>query len=72
MSFTGSGIAHADGFDDTPASWSLQGAGTNFAFRISTSTATAVGAVPEGGTTMALFGIGLAVVLFLRRQLRLT
>jgi hypothetical protein len=32
MSFTGSGIAHADGFDDTPASWSLQGAGTNFAF----------------------------------------
>jgi hypothetical protein len=52
--------------------WSLQGAGTNFAFRISTSTTTAVGAVPEGGTTMALFGIGLAVVLFLHRQLKLT
>ena len=70
MSFTGTGIAHATGFDDTAASWALQGAGSNFSFVISTSTTTAIG-VPEGGTTMALFGIGLAAILFLRRQLRL-
>jgi hypothetical protein len=72
MSFSGTGIAHATGFDDTFASWALQGAGTNFALRISTSTTTAIGAVPEGGTTMALFGIGLAAILFLRRRLGLT
>lgn len=68
MSFTGTGIAHATGFADTAASWALQGAGNNFDFIISTSTTTAV---PEGGTTAALFGIGLAAILFLRRQLRL-
>ena len=71
MAFSGNGTAHIDGFDPTPAAWSMEGAGNNFNFEISFSTTTPVGAVPEGGTTMALFGIGLAAILFLRRQLRL-
>lgn len=69
MSFTGTGIAHATGFDDTAASWSLQGSGTNFSFTISTSTTAAVGAVPEGGTTIGLLGISLVAFLVMRRQL---
>jgi hypothetical protein len=69
MSFSGIGTAHATGFDDTSAAWSLQGAGTNFAFRISTSTTTAIGNVPESGTTVALLGIALVGIAILRRQL---
>lgn len=71
MSFTGTGTAHATGFDDTFATWAIQGSGNNFAFTISTSTTTSVGGVPEGGTTVALFGIALLVIVVLRRQLRL-
>ena len=69
MSFTGTGMAHATGFDDTAASWSLQGSGTNFNFTISTSTTAAVGAVPDGGTTIALLGVSLVALLVVRRQL---
>jgi len=71
MSFSGNGLAHASGFDDTAASWALQGSGQRFAFTLSTSTTTPSGAVPEGGTSVALFGIALAVIVILRRQLRL-
>jgi hypothetical protein len=71
MSFSGNGLAHASGFDDTAASWALQGSGQSFAFTLSTSTTTALGAVPEGGTTVALFGIALVGIVTLRRQLRL-
>ena len=71
MSFSGNGLAHASGFDDTAASWALQGSGQRFAFTLSTSTTTAVGAVPEGGTTVALFGIALLAIMILRGQLRL-
>ena len=69
MSFTGTGIAHATGFAETAASWSLQGSGNNFNFQISTSTTAAIGAVPEGGTTAALLGISVVALLILRRQL---
>jgi hypothetical protein len=58
MSFTGTGIAHASGFDDTPAAWALQGAGNNFTFQISTSTTTSV---PEGDMNILLL-IGSVVV----------
>lgn len=68
MSFNGTGTAHATGFADTAASWALQGSGTNFAFRISTSTTAAIGAVADGGTTIGLFGISLVGLLILRRQ----
>jgi hypothetical protein len=52
MSFTGTGIAHATGFDDTPGAWALQGAGNSFSFQISTSTTTSV---PEADINILLF-----------------
>ena len=66
MSFSGTGIAHVTGFDDTPASWALQGAGNNFQFTLSSSsTAT----IPEGNTTvLLLLGLGLIGAVMLRRR----
>jgi hypothetical protein len=59
MSFTGIGIAHATGFDDTFGSIAFQGSGTNFTFDISTSTTSSV---PEAGVTyLLILGFGLAV-----------
>jgi hypothetical protein len=59
MSFTGTGIAHITGFDDTPASFALEGAGTGFDFILSTST---TATIPEGGNTAVLFAFGLALI----------
>jgi hypothetical protein len=58
MAFAGTGIAHITGFDDTPASFALQGAGTGFDFTLSSST---TATIPEGSTT-ALFVLGLVLV----------
>jgi len=58
MAFTGTGIAHITGFDATPASFALQGAGTGFDFTLSSST---TATIPEGSTT-ALFVLGLVLV----------
>jgi hypothetical protein len=67
MSFSGTGIAHVTGFDPTPASWALQGAGNNFQFTLSSSsTAT----IPEGNTTVLLvLGLGLIGAVMLRQKL---
>jgi hypothetical protein len=59
MGFTGSGIAHITGFDDTPVSFALQGAGTGFNFTLSSSTTVGV---PEGGTTAVMLALGLVLV----------
>jgi hypothetical protein len=59
MSFTGTGIAHITGFDDTPASFALEGAGAGFNFELSSSTTVPV---PEGGTTVVMLAFGLALV----------
>lgn len=66
MSFSGTGIAHITGFDDIPASFALQGAGTNFEFTLSSST-TSTNSTPDGGTTLALLGLGLSAVGIVRR-----
>lgn len=58
MSFSGSGVAHATGFDDTVAAIAFQGAGNNFSFEISTST---TASVPEGGV-MGLLILGFALL----------
>jgi hypothetical protein len=58
MSFSGLGIVHATGFEDTPASWSLQGAGNGLVFNLSSST---TASVPEGGV-MSLLGLGFAML----------
>ena len=66
MSFTGTGIAHATGFDDTLASIALQGSGNNFSFEISTST---TASVPEVGVTpLLVLGFGLAAGSTLMRK----
>jgi hypothetical protein len=58
MSFTGTGVAHATGFEDTFGSIAVQGSGSNFSFQISTSTTSSV---PESGVTeLLLLGFGLA------------
>ena len=59
MSLTGTGIAHATGFDDTFAAIALQGSGSNFVFEISTSTTSSV---PEGDVTLLIIlGFGLVI-----------
>jgi hypothetical protein len=67
MAFTGTGIAHITGMDDTPASFALQGAGTGFNFTLSSSsTAT----IPEGSTTVLLvLGLVLIGAVMLRQKL---
>ena len=71
MSFSGTGMAHGSGvtaFDDTPATWSLEGSGTNFNFTLSSSTTSSI---PEAGvTTLLLVGFGILSGYSLRRKRR--
>ena len=62
---TGTGIAHKTGRDNTPGTWVLSAntLGTTFSFSSTNSS------VPDGGTTVALLGIGLVGVEGLRRKL---
>ena len=67
MAFTGTGIAHVTGFDPTPASFALQGAGTGFDFTLSSST---TATIPEGSTTVLLvLGLVLVGIVTLRQKL---
>ena len=67
MAFSGTGIAHITGMDDTPASFALQGAGNDFNFILSSSsTAT----IPEGSTAVLLaIGLMLVGIVTLRQKL---
>jgi hypothetical protein len=72
LNITGTGIITAAGFEDTAATWAftVQNAGGNndfFSFSGNVSTH----GVPDGGSAVALLGIGLGVVEFIRRKLRL-
>lgn len=69
MAFTGTGIAHITGFDDIPACFALQGAGSNFDFMLSSST-TAATSTPDGGATLALLGLGLLAVGIVRQVVK--
>jgi hypothetical protein len=67
MAFSGTGIAHITGFDPTPASFALQGAGTGFDFTLSSST---TATIPEGSTTVLLvLGLVLVGIVTLRQKL---
>lgn len=67
MAFTGTGIAHITGFDDTPASFALQGAGNDFNFILSSSS---TGTIPEGSTAVLLaIGLMLVGIVTLRQKL---
>jgi hypothetical protein len=64
---SGSGVAHITGFDDTVASWSLEGTGSGFNFKFASESTTALG-VPDGGATAMLLGVGLLGLGALRRK----
>ena len=67
MAISGTGIAHVTGFDATPATFALQGAGTNFNFTLSSST---TATIPEGSTTVLLvLGLVLVGIVTLRQKL---
>ena len=71
LNITGTGIIRADGFDDTVATWAftVQNAGGNQDF-FSFSANSATG-VPDGGSAVALLGMGLGMIEFIRRRVRL-
>jgi hypothetical protein len=67
MAISGTGIAHLTGFDPTPASFALQGAGTSFHFDLSSST---TATIPEGSTTVLLvLGLVLVGIVTFRQKL---
>ena len=68
MNFNGTGIAHITGMDDIPASFALEGAGTNFNFVLSSST-TSVPPTPDGGATVVMLAVGLVSVELVRRTI---
>lgn len=68
MAFTGAGILHATGYNDTAGSFSLSGTGTNYSFQLTFDSNTAV---PEP-STMALLGMSvLAGGIFIYRRRKL-
>ena len=74
LNIDGTGIISGNGFDDTVATWAftVQNAGGNHDFfSFSANVATEGQGVPDGGSAVALLGIGLGVVEFIRRTLRL-
>jgi VPDSG-CTERM motif len=68
LTLMGDGIAHITGFEDTEAIFALEATGTHLTFAILQPSNTAV-PVPDGGSALALLGIGLVAVEVLRRKL---
>jgi VPDSG-CTERM motif len=71
LNITGTGFITGNGFENTFARWAftVQNAGGNHDF-FSFSANSATG-VPDGGAAVALLGMGLGVIEFIRRKLRL-
>jgi len=69
MTFSGTGTVHGTGvtaFDDTPATFALQGSGADFNFILSSSTTSSV---PEASaTTSLLLGFGLLAGFLARKR----
>jgi hypothetical protein len=73
VSLRGRGILTMSGAfnrDPTTGSFSVQGTGTNFTFTIVQASNTGIGPVPEGGSAIALLGIGVIGLEVLRRKFR--
>jgi hypothetical protein len=68
LAMMGQGTVHITGFDDTFATFAVQGTGKGFTFTILQASNTAV-PTPEGGSALALLGLGLIAVEGLRRKL---
>lgn len=71
LNIRGVGTVSGNGFEDTTAHWAFSvqnaGGGTGDFFSFSANTA---GAVPDGGSAVALLGISLVAIEFVRRKLR--
>jgi len=71
LNITGVGTVSGNGFDATPARWAFTvqnaGGGTGDFFSFSANTASVV---PDGGSAVALLGISLVAIEFVRRKLR--
>lgn len=72
LNIRGTGIITAPGFEDTAARWAftVQNAGGAAGEFFSFSANTASQGVPDGGSAVALLGMGLGVIEFIRRKLR--
>jgi len=68
MAFSGGGALVGTGYDATPATFSMNGTGTNFSFELSFVTNTATGA-PDTGSTLLLMSFGLIGLFACRRRL---
>jgi hypothetical protein len=68
MSFTGTGTLFATGYDPTPATFSMNGTGEEFAFQLSFVSNTALGSVPETGSTLLLLSCSMAGLLVCLRR----
>ena len=68
LTLMGDGVAHITGFEDTDAIFALEATGNHLSFAILQPSNTAVPA-PDGGSTLALLGIGSVAVEALRRKL---
>ncbi len=73
VSLQGNGILTMSGAfnrDPTNGTFSVQGTGNNFTFTIVQASNTGIGPVPEGGSAIALLGMGVMGLEVLRRKLR--
>jgi hypothetical protein len=71
LALSGTGTLRMTGREDTEGSWSFSGDTSSqwiFAFSSTTTSPPSSGTVPEGGSTMAILGLGLLVVGALRRR----
>ena len=75
LNINGVGTVSGNGFEDTTAGWAFTvqnaGGGTGDFFSFSANTATVAATVPDGGSAVALLGMGLGVIEFIRRKLGL-
>lgn len=69
LSLSGEGVVKITGFEDTFATFALQGTGDGFSFTIIQASNTALPGVPDSGSALALLGVGLVAVEVLRRKL---
>jgi len=76
LNISGTGIVSGNGFAPTNATWaftvqnaSSHALGSNLFYSFSANLATQ--GVPDGGSSVAMLGIGLGLVEFIRRKFRL-
>lgn len=66
LALEGSGIAKITGFDDTPGDWTLSANRSGLSFSFSSTASTVV---PDGGSAVALLGLGLGLVGIARKRM---